>query len=275
MKNMFQFISTSAIAAALIASAPAMAKKVEEPRKLPAFSKISANGSSDVTVKVGGKQSVVVKAEEGEVEEIMTEVKGDELVIWREKKKGKRFGMSHSAHVVITVPSLDKLASRGSGDATVTGVDADHFRLIQQGSGDVELDGKCKTAHITGQGSGDLESDKLSCGDVEFDLRGSGDVEFASFNVKDIDLDAMGSGDVTFQGSCDDFKLVHKASGDVEAHRFKCMTVSVKAQGSGDMRVHATDDVKIRIQGSGDVEIYGGGKPSEIKTSGSGRVRTK
>lgn len=256
-----------------LGSSPALAKKTDETRKLGAFTEVTANGSSDVIIKVGTKQSVIVRAEEGEHIEIMTEVKNGKLTIWREnKKKGWR---NHSADVIITMPSLEKLASRGSGDASATGIKTDDFELVQQGSGDVDIDGSCKSAKITSQGSGDLDSSKLTCDDVKIKLQGSGDMTVTKFKTKTVELRADGSGDIDFEGSCNTFDLGHRASGDVDAHQFKCKIVHVKAQGSGDMRVFATDDATVKIRGSGDVEVYGGASISSMETSGSGSVRTR
>jgi hypothetical protein len=261
------FLSASAMSGA------ALAKKVEDKRTVAAFEKVAANGSSDVIIKVGPKRSVVVHAEADEAGEIKTEVKNGELTVWRKSSKRISFG-NHGAYVVITMPKLTKLATRGSGDASVTGMKSDKFTLIQQGSGDVELDGSCKSADLTSQGSGDFESDKFKCDTVDIELRGSGDMTIEAFTSKDVSLDAVGSGDVSFRGTCTSFDIHHMASGDVDAHKFKCKTVSVKSQGSGDMRVFATDDATtIKIQGSGDVEVYGGAKPGVVKTHGSGSVR--
>ena len=270
------FTTLTAFSVALgvcLVSSPALAGKSDEARNLGAFTKVAANGSSDVVITVGKKQSVTVRAEEGEHVEIMTEVKNGELTIWRENKKGG--WRNHSADVIITMPELEKLANRGSGDAVATGIKTDEFVLVQQGSGDVEIDGSCKSAKITSQGSGDLESAKLSCDDVKIKLQGSGDMTVSKFKTQTVELRADGSGDVDFEGSCDTFDLGHRASGDVDAHTFKCKVVHVKAQGSGDMRVFATNDTTVNIRGSGDVEVYGGASISNMETSGSGSVRTR
>lgn len=267
-------LATAAGAALVLASAvssAAHAKRVEEPRKLPSFSKVEASGSSDVIIKVGPKQTVVVHAEDDEIDEIKTEVDNGELKIWRKSSRHLSFG-NHSARIVITVPALTRLVSQGSGDASVANMKAKKFRLIQQGSGDVDITGTCDEIDITSQGSGDLESARLNCARIEANLRGSGDMDLDAVKSTTFELDAVGSGDVTVKGSCQDFELDHKASGDVDGRNFKCKTVSVRAAGSGDMRVFATDDVTIKIHGSGDVEVYGGARASDLSTSGSGRV---
>lgn len=265
----------TALGAALIAASSlcsaAEAKTAQEPRKLASFSKVKANGSSDVYIKVGPKQSVVVHAEDDELEQIRTEVRNGELKVWRESQ-GRGFG-NHSAHVVITVPALTSLESNGSGDAEVKNMKAKKFRLTQQGSGDVAIDGSCDEIDITSQGSGDLESSRLICGQVEVNLRGSGDMDLDQVKATRIELDAVGSGDVTMQGSCEVLDLRNRASGDVDARDLKCEDVSVNAAGSGDMRVYASKTVEIKVHGSGDVEVYGGGRAEELSAAGSGHVR--
>lgn len=252
-------------------SSGAEAKSAQEPRKLASFSKVTANGSSDVMIKVGPKQSVVVHAEDDELDQIRTEVRNGELKIWR--KSGRLGFGNHSAYVEITVPALIRLESNGSGDANVENMKAKEFTLIQQGSGDVTIDGSCDEIDITSQGSGDLESSRLICGKIEVNLRGSGDMELHHVKAARLDLDAVGSGDVSMKGSCGDFDLRHRASGDVDARHLECESVSVTAAGSGDMRVYASDTVTIKVHGSGDVEVYGGGRADEISAAGSGHVR--
>lgn len=251
-------------------SSEASAKTVKDTRKVASFTKVEASGSSDVIIKVGPKQSVVVHAEDDQVDEIRTEVKNGELKIWR-KSRRMSFG-SRTARVYITVPALTKLVSQGSGDASVENMKAKKFKLVQQGSGDVDIEGTCDEITMTSQGSGDLESSKLNCDKIEAKLRGSGDMELDNVKSTSFSLDAVGSGDVTVSGSCGHFDLEHRASGDVDGRKFKCKTVDVEATGSGDMRVFATDEVTINIRGSGDVEVYGGGHASEISTTGSGSV---
>ncbi len=252
-------------------SSGAEAKSAQEPRKLASFSKVTANGSSDVMIKVGPKQSVVVHAEDDELDQIRTEVRNGELKIWR--KSGRRGFGNHSAYVVISVPALTRLESNGSGDASVENMKAKEFRLIQQGSGDVAIDGSCDEIDITSQGSGDLESSRLICGKIDVNLRGSGDMELDHVKAARIDLDAVGSGDVSMKGSCENFDLRHMASGDVDARHLECGNVSVNAAGSGDMRVYASKTVTIKVHGSGDVEVYGGAHADDLSAAGSGHVR--
>lgn len=254
-------------------------KSVVEKRQVGSFSKIDQLGSSDIVVKIGKTRSVEVKADSRMISEIETYVQGDTLVIKhkdRSRKERRRFSFRNyrNTTVYITVPSLEELNARGSGDTLIEGLKADDFELSQRGSGDVELTGSCKTGIFEFKGSGDFEADGLKCTEVEFSQRGSGDIDLNDFVVKTFIVDAVGSGDFDITGSCDSMEVDHRASGDFDARKFKCKSVDVTNQGSGSTKVFASIDVNVNSRGSGDVDIYGGGKLGKLRTRGSGDVET-
>ncbi len=262
-----------ASAAVLIAFAPAAyAAKVSEARDVAEFTEIKSLGSSDVIVQVGKKQDVRVEAEDDEIQDIITEVKGDTLVIRRKSKKGF-INVNHSATIYVSVPSLTAFVSQGSGDGDITGLNQDRFRLKQMGSGDVSLEGKCKSADIASQGSGELSSNSFVCDEVELDQMGSGDVEFDRLVTKSIEVGSHGSGDMMIAGSCDDLTIKNHGSGRTNAKSFECKEVEITSFGSGGVDAFATGDVSVKTMGSGRVNIYGGGKIVELSSSGSGRIK--
>jgi hypothetical protein len=254
-------------------------KRASEIRKVGNFTKIDQQGSSDIIVKIGRKQSVEVKADSRMIGDIETYIEGDALVIKhkdrnrRERRRSSLRGY-YGATVYITVPKLEALDSRGSGDAEVTGLKADHFELNQKGSGDVLVNGSCKTGDFSFKGSGDFETDGLKCTKVDLTQRGSGDVEISDFFVKTIVIDSKGSGDFDLEGTCDTMEVDHRASGDFDGRGFKCKSVDLSNEGSGDMRVFASEEISISLNGSGDVDIYGGAKLNKLRTRGSGDIET-
>ncbi len=254
-------------------------KIVVEKRQVSNFSKIDQLGSSDIVVKFGKTTSVEVKADSRMISEIETYVEGDTLVIRqknRSRSERRRFSFRNyrNTTVYITLPSLEELNARGSGDTLIEGLKADDFELNQRGSGDVELTGSCNTAVFEFKGSGDFEADGLKCTEVEFSQRGSGDIDLNDFVVKTFIVDAVGSGDFDISGSCDTMDVDHRASGDFDARKFKCKSVDVTSEGSGNTKVFASVDVNVNSRGSGDVDIYGGGRLGKLRTRGSGDVET-
>ena len=251
----------------------AQAEPVGEARDVAAFSKVALLGSTDVEITVGPKRSVEVFAESDELIEIKTEVKDGELTIKRKSQK-RLLSFGHHARVVVQVPSLDALVSKGSGDASVDGLKAKKFKLKQAGSGDVALTGFCDSATLRSAGSGDFTSASLNCGEVDVSTSGSGDVGFEVLITKDLTYSSMGSGDLDVSGTCDTFDTRSSGSGDVDAKEFICKDVDVDVNGSGEVTVFASKTVSVDISGSGDVDVYGGGKVDDLNTRGSGDVHT-
>jgi len=254
-------------------------KTVTEKRTVSSFTEIDQLGSVDIVVTIGKTRSVEVKADSRMVGEIETYVEGKTLIIkHKDRDRGQRNRRSYRNYrnttVYITVPNLEALNAKGSGDTIIDGLKADDFELQQRGSGDVELNGSCKTGEFDFRGSGDFEADDLKCTDVEFTQRGSGDIDLNNFVVKTFVVDAIGSGEFDITGSCDTMDVDHRASGDFNARNFKCKSVDVTNEGSGGTRVYASEDVSVSSNGSGDVDIYGGGKLGKLRTRGSGDIET-
>jgi hypothetical protein len=70
--------------------------------EVAAFTAVELNGSSNVTIRVGGEQHVAVGGDAAAVERVATDVRGDTLLI---TSRGW-CGPSRSTAVDITVPEL-------------------------------------------------------------------------------------------------------------------------------------------------------------------------
>lgn len=226
-------LQTTAIVAALLCgtSFGAQARDTaEQMRDVPSFKEVRLNGSMDVEITVGGSQSVKVIADDNIIDNIETDVRGDELRIGLEN--------GHYSHikvmrVVITMPEITGADIHGSGDMTVKGAKADRFELeLQgsgdatfsgakfgdleielQGSGDIELDGTCMSIDIELQGSGDVDAGDMECETAKVSLRGSGDVEV--FASKSADVGVHGSGDIVVRGEPGKLNSRVRGSGDI------------------------------------------------------------
>ncbi|TNE37856.1 MAG: DUF2807 domain-containing protein [Alphaproteobacteria bacterium] len=269
------------VALSLIASAslfalltcPAHAAGTSQARDVGAFTEISQRGSVDVEITVGKSQSVTVYADDEDIDRIITEVKGDELIIRQKKNTTLKFwGRKAGPRVVITVPSLEGFESQGSGDAEIKGLKGSHFELQQQGSGDVSLAGTVEKADLRSHGSGDLDGRDFSAGSFDVVSHGSGDISFSGLKTTDVDYSSHGSGDLAISGSCATFALDSMGSGDIEANNFKCKDVRVSSMGSANISVFASGEIEVSIMGSGDVDIYGGGRLTKSRTHGSGDI---
>lgn len=226
-------LQTTAIVAALLcgSSFGVQARDTaEQMRDVPSFKEVLLKGSMDVDITVGGAQSVKVVADDDIIDNIETEVRGDELHIGLESGSYRNIKVMR---VVITMPEITGVDIHGSGDMQVRGAKADRFELGLkgsgdadfsdarfgtleiglQGSGDIELDGTCASIDVELHGSGDVDASDMECETARVSLRGSGDVEV--FASKSADLGVHGSGDIVLRGEPEKLNSRVRGSGDI------------------------------------------------------------
>ena len=170
--------------------------QVGELRELPPFRRIELRGSSDLDVQVGGAQSVEVRADSNLIELVTTEVRGDLLVI---SMQPGRYSFQRGPELVVHVPALDALDIHGSADASVTGVQGEHFRAAVSGSGDISATGRVDHLEARVSGSGDLRLGGLEARTADVRVSGSGDIRV---DVRErLEAHVSGSGDIAYTGS--------------------------------------------------------------------------
>jgi len=225
------FKTTVASIAVLAAASAVTAKDVsEEMRDVDAFTKVSLEGSMDVEIQVGPKQSVKVIADSDIIDKLRTRVVAGELEI--DLKRGEYYRIK-KMQVIITVPSLEKANLQGSGDMMIEGVKRETFdvgvrgsgdlivedtevtnvQVDLKGSGDIVLSGSCDAIHVELQGSGDVRARKMKCKSADVSVRGSGDVDLFASEIAD--LTVYGSGDIVVAGKPDKISQRVRGSGDI------------------------------------------------------------
>ena len=119
-------------------------------RVLATFSRLDLAGSNDVTVAVGRRQSVVVRADSNLMRYVTTRVVAGTLVIGTTGSFTIRSPMS----VEVSVPSLAAVALSGSGKISVTGIEAPRLTVTLPGSGAIIYSGNPQvTSSVTGSGA--------------------------------------------------------------------------------------------------------------------------
>lgn len=208
----------------------------EEKRDVSTFSEISLRVSGDLYLTQGNKQSVRLVASSSTLDDIITEVKGNKLVIrFPNKSVFKRNFKPGKIQIYVTVPDVDALGVSGSGDIIAKNLDARIISLAVSGSGNIEI--------------GELVSKK-----VKGSISGSGNIE-------------IGGG-----GVADELTVSISGSGDFKADKFEAEDVTVNTAGSGNCNVSSNGSVRARIAGSGNV-YYRGNPSVDASVAGSGRVK--
>jgi phage gp45-like len=132
-------------------------------RELQRFSSVELAGSNDVVVHVGGKQSLVVHADDNLLRHVTTQVHaGNPMIGNTSSSITTKTPMS----VEVSVPSLEALTLTGSGVISTTGIKTSSLTVRLSGSGVLRASGSATRLDVSLSGSGDAQLEQLAARDV-------------------------------------------------------------------------------------------------------------
>lgn len=196
---------------------------VDETRDVSGFTGVEVSTGIDVYLTQGDDFEVVVEADENLQEVILTELKGDRLVV-RTDHVNIRSARSKKVHV--TLPELTelKISSAGdcvgqtpfrcgdlrlsissAGDLTLE-VDADRIDLDISSSGDARLAGSAAELNASLSSAGDLNAFDLVAGKVDVNVSSAGDARVHA--TEELRMTASSAGNIYYRG---DAEVVHSS----------------------------------------------------------------
>jgi hypothetical protein len=188
-----------------------------EQREVAGFTRIGLSVSADVYITQGNQTSLEIQADEKSLQNLITQVEGDELVI---KWKNNNY-LNGEIIIKVTMKEIEELSIAGSGNIFANSI-------IQ-----------CKEITLSIAGSGSINLKDVSAGEIESNVAGSGDIILGGSNpVSEHTIEIAGSGDVS-------------------AKKLPTNEVTVNIAGSGNCYVHAVKELDVSIAGSGDVYYFG------------------
>jgi hypothetical protein len=164
-------------------------------RVLAPFRRVDLAGSNNVTIRVGGRQSVVVHADDNLLRRITTVVREGTLVIGNTPGS---FSATSPMSVEIRVPSLSVLKLSGSGGIDAEGVRSSNLIVSLSGSGVLRAAGRAANLDVRLGGSGDIQLDRLAARDALAVMSGSGRILVLATNR--LDASVSGSGSIVYIG---------------------------------------------------------------------------
>ena len=168
-------------------------------RDVPAFHGLELAGSNNVVIRVGEKQSVVVRADDNLLDRVTTEVQSGKLVI---ANTPGSFATRSPMSVEVKVPSLDAFTLTGSGNIVVDGIEAESLEVTLPGSGTLTGSGTASRLDVTVGGSGTVHFTRLVAHDVKALVSGSGSIFVTA--TKTLDASVSGSGAILYAGNPQD-----------------------------------------------------------------------
>ena len=177
------------------ASARGSGAVVTEPRAVPAFAAVELAGANNVTIRVGGAQSVAVHAQRNLLQHVVTEVHDGTLVV------GSRGTYTATAplSVDVTVPALSAVALTGTGSVHADGIQAGTLVIRVPGSGTVTASGSVDRLDAGVDGAAEVELGNLVARDVTAALGGTGHLHVHA--TRSLEATVSGTGTISYGGN--------------------------------------------------------------------------
>ena len=204
-----------------------------ETRNTGDYDGVKCAGSMDYILVAGTEGKIKLEGESNLLEHIITEIKGNDLII--KVEKGINLSPSWNKTIKVTIPFKD-------------------------------------ISSVSLAGSGDLwNEDKITASDFNVSLAGSGDMTL-NIESSSVEGSLAGSGDITLKGNTENLTLRLAGSGDIHAFDLQSNHTEASIAGSGDIEVVSNKSLKARVSGSGDIEYKGNPSKEDTKVSGSGSI---
>lgn len=141
-----------------------------EVRDVAPFREIHVTGILRTKIARNGAESVTVLGDDNLLEHVQTEVSDGVLSISAERQLRPRSGL----RVHVSARELDAVTTSGATKTSVTGIDADRFRLDTSGIAKTTVSGRCRDATMALSGAGKLDARDFACDNVEMSVSGAG-----------------------------------------------------------------------------------------------------
>lgn len=207
---------------------------VSEDREIGDFSQVSLEGFGELVITQGDQAALTITAEDNVIDKIITEVRGDTLVITFEKDF--RVAPTKKIRFELVVTELEDLTLSGAGDIFIDALES------------TQLD-------VTISGAGNLEIDHLEAKTVSIELAGAGDVEISG-EVVDQTISLSGAGNYD-AGDLQSQTAVVEISGFGNSTLWVEDALDITMDGAGKLEYYGQPVVSQHINGAGSIESLG------------------
>ena len=249
--------------------------------------RVAVEMHADTYYRAGSGEQLIVKGDPGLVSHVYVR----DGVVGLDCRTNFRFGQSPRLEVTLPGRAFRTFEQRGSGDMRLAGLSQPDAKLVIEGSGSIQADGKIErlsvqvagsgdvtatgsagTLDVNVEGSGDARLGALVTRNARVKIDGSGNVEIAPKDASRVEIVGDGSGDFEAAGATHNLSISVEGSGDMKLGRLAANIVDVGIHGSGNVEIAPRDALKVEIEGSGDVTLRS--EPAKIETSiaGSGDI---
>lgn len=137
--------------------------------------------------------------------------------------------------IVIGMPSLKSVLSRGVGNITINGLNQ-------------------KTLSV--------------------ETRGVGNVKIARLKCENLDIESRGVGNATISGEAEKVRLSSRGVGNIDTFELIARNVTAESRGVGNINCYASESLDATSHGLGNIKYKGNPSVKNISTSGMGHVKS-
>jgi len=209
-------------------------EKIE--RSLESFQKVDIKGGINFVFSASSSYSVEILGKDPQ--DIITEIKGDQLFIYHKKGKtvlsGEWNTLTGRYQVIVHAPLLQGISTAGSGNISIDGIlktdvlelnvsgsgnvsgkiNVGNLTIESAGSSNIRLTGNVETAIVRSSGSGNVQCFDLVVDDCHFSKSGSGNSQITVNHSLDVSI--SGSGNFTYKGTPTSISSSSAGSGKIK-----------------------------------------------------------
>ncbi len=168
--------------------------RIRQKRPAGAFTHVIVDGALDAEIAIGPRTAIELEGDDNLIDRIRTDARDGTLHLSVEGS----YRVRQSLIARITVPRLEGVDLRASGDVRLTGLDGGRLALAGQGSGSFRAGGRVDEVDVRIQGSGDADLERLRARSARVVINGSGNVHAQATEAMAATVN--GSGNITYSG---------------------------------------------------------------------------
>ncbi|GHT64498.1 hypothetical protein AGMMS50239_22320 [Bacteroidia bacterium] len=215
-----------------------MANAGKQNREVGVFRKIQVSAGIDVYFTQEKSQSVRIETENVEVDEIVTEVKNEALVIKMKDRNNRGTTMQkQSIKVYVSAPVLEGLSTSGGSDFYANNLKSSDFGIAASGGSDIHIGNLAVSGKtdIATSGGSDCDIKNLKTGVCRIATSGGSDTKIGIEVSGELTVATSGASDVKLSGTANTVSILASGSSDVDVRNLKYEKIDSKTSGGADV----------------------------------------
>ena len=203
-------------------------------RYIENFENLMVSGNFNVEISDSIEGKILVKADDKIIDDIITEIKNNSLIIRKKKRSYLNRKDSYWKEVRIIIPQnpLRKISLSGSGEIFNTSIlNTSNCNVVVSGSGKVDLSIKANTLDLDNSGSGTMVLRGFA-EKIDINISGSGISKLENLKVKNCDVNISGSGRANIN-CAEKIEASISGSGTITYFDKSLLKIHTKVSGSG------------------------------------------